>query len=344
MKFNSATLLMIALAFAGMVCQEWRHPIPGRAQEYRLGTVTANVNLRKTPGLQGEIVAGLQKGLPVKVFGEKDGWYRVAAKKNYIQFNGWVYKRYVEIVSPETAGALPEIASPQPVSAGRQTAQAVKSPRAPVERSQPTPGTVPVKTAAPVSTKSVKPPAGEQKTTVVKQTRPAAEKRSAAAAPEIPAVSAAGSPGTSSIRLLLSISPLVLAIIALLVAVRAFRATRSPASKDTQPPSPQEPDSSAASPPPTRGRPPVNEKRQAPRLNRLVEVDFAVSGRFFRGFINNFSETGAYVDTPEKFTVGEEITISCPAIDTGGYVKRDGMIVRLTETGIAVHFQQSVLP
>ena len=69
-----------------------------------------------------------------------------------------------------------------------------------------------------------------------------------------------------------------------------------------------------------------------------------MAGKFYRGFINNLSETGAYVDTPETFAVGQEITISCPAIDTGGYIKRDGMIVRLTETGIAVHFQQSVLP
>jgi Tfp pilus assembly protein PilZ len=69
-----------------------------------------------------------------------------------------------------------------------------------------------------------------------------------------------------------------------------------------------------------------------------------VDGKFFRGFINNLSETGVYVDTPESFTVGREITLSCPSIDTGGHIKRDGTIVRLTATGIAVDFQQDDLP
>jgi|GEM_PF-765791 len=349
MKLKSVTMFITALAFTGILLLDWMHPIPGRAEEYRLGTVTTNVNLRKTPGLKGDIVAGLQKGLPVKVYGEKDGWYRVAAKKNYIQFNGWVYKRYVEIVSLETPGALPEITRLPPLPASGQPIQSAKSlpassPPATVELNQPSPATMPAKTAAPASVKSVAPPAGKQKAAAAQQDRPVSEKHSPSTATEKPAATTAGAPATSSVRLLLSISPLVLAIIALLVAVRAFRANRTPASKDTSPQPQSEPVSADASPTITPGKQAVNEKRRAPRLNRLVEVDFAVDGKFYRGFINNLSETGVYVDTPEKFTVGQEITISCPAIDTGGHVKRDGMIVRLTETGIAVHFQQGVLP
>jgi len=348
MKFKSPTIFMIALAFTGMLLQAWLHPDPGLSQEYRHGVVTTNVNLRKTPGLQGDIVAGLQKGLPVRIFGEKDGWYRVSAKKNYIQFNGWVYNRYVEIVSPETAGSRPEMTSPRSLTAGEQPTQATIIPPSPKPvtpvRSQPAPMNIPAESAAPANAGSTAPPAGKQKSAAAEQTRPVSEKHSGTTAPDIPAVTADGSPATGGIRLLLSISPLVLAIIALLVAVRAFRASRSPAAEDTPPALPGEPETPDAPPTINPGRPPVNEKRRAPRLNRLVEVDFAVGGKFYRGFINNLSETGAYVDTPEQFTVGSEITISCPAIETGGYVKRDGMIVRLTETGIAVHFQQSVLP
>jgi len=344
MTFKSATMLIITLAFAGILLQDTMHSAPALAEEYRLGTVTANVNLRKTPGLQGDIVAGLQKGLPVKVFGEKDGWYRVSANKNYMQFNGWVYKRYVEIVSSETAAALPEVKSPQPLPADTRPTQSVKPPPAKVAPSQPSPPVIPAKTAAPGGVTSDARPVDKQKTADTKQVRPVSEKGSVTVAAEDPAIPAAGSPATGGFRLFLSLSPLVLAIIALLVAVRAFRSTGSPASKEPSSPPPTKPASPDAPPTITPGKPPVNEKRRAPRLNRLVEVDFAVGGRFYRGFINNLSETGVYVDTPEQFTVGEEITISCPAIDTGGHVKRDGMIVRLTETGIAVHFQQSVMP
>ena len=135
--------------------------------------------------------------------------------------------------------------------------------------------------------------------------------------------------------LLLSISPLVLAVIALLIAVRAFRATRDASgpkpAETAPPPSGSEPE--PVRPPITPEKPPVNEKRLAPRLDRLIEVDFSVDGKFFRGFINNLSESGAYVDTPESFTVGQGITIACPAIDTGGYIKRDGMIVRRRKRG-----------
>jgi len=349
MKFKSATMFIIALAFAGILLQDWMHPIPGLAEEDRLGAVTDNVRLRRTPGLNGDIIAGLQKGLPVKVYGEKDGWYRVSARKNYKQLNGWVYKRYVEIVSVDTPSALPEIKISPPLKASGQPIQSAKlppasSPPAKVKRNQPSPAVMPAKPAAPASVKSVTPPTGNQKTAADKQDRQVSEKHSTSTATEKPAATAAGSSANSSVRLLLSISPLVLAIIALLVAVRAFRANRTPASEDSSPQSQPEPVCAEASPTITPGKQPVNEKRRAPRLNRLVEVDFAIDGKFYRGFINNLSETGVYVDTPEKFTVGQEITISCPAIDTGGHVKRDGMIVRLTETGIAVHFQQGALP
>ncbi|MCP3955802.1 MAG: PilZ domain-containing protein, partial [Desulfobacterales bacterium] len=162
---------------------------------------------------------------------------------------------------------------------------------------------------------------------------------------------ASSTKSTDTARLLLSISPLVLAIIALLVAARAFRAARTQGRKMEVPAalspgnepaalSPEN-DTTAEKPRISPEKPPVNEKRRATRLNRLIEVDFSVDGRFFRGFINNLSETGAYVDTPEQLAVGREITIACPDIHTGGHIKRAGLIVRLTPTGIGVHFQKT---
>ncbi len=347
MKYRSAIVFFIAIASTGILLQDWVHPVAGLAAEYRIGTVTANVNLRKTPGLQGDVVAGLQKGLPVKVYGEKDGWYRISAKKNYILFNGWVYGRYVEIVSAEAEQALSEVGSPKPLP----TAPTEKSLPVPVQMStppepaarlkSPTASTL-TKDSAPEHRKSDAATAPERKVTVEKTAPPVTQKREPAAAAEQSVAPAAGKKSTDPVRLLLSASPLVLAIIALLVAVKAFRATHPPAPKVAEPaPLAPEKEPVVERPDITPESPPVNEKRRAPRLNRLVEVDFSVAGRFFRGFVNNLSETGVYVDTPEPFTVGLEITISCPDIDSGGYIKRTGLIVRLTETGIAVHFQQN---
>jgi SH3-like domain-containing protein len=347
MKLKPAAVMFIALAFTGILLLDGTRPSPVRAAEYRIGAVTANVNLRKTPGLQGDIVAGLQEGLPVKVYGEKDGWYRVSANKNYTTFNGWVYNRYVEIVSETTVAPLPAVAKtpPRPDVQPAAAPQApVKAPPAPVATARPlTPSSPPpAESTAPMPEISPAPADSQPESAAAKMTRSATGKH--ITAPETSARPDAASDNTGNLRLLLSISPLVLAIIALLVAVRAFRAVRTPAPKSDAVAAPQVRDAPDRTPTITPGKPPVNEKRRAPRSNRLIEVDFAVSGKFFRGFINNLSETGVYIDTPEKFNVGQDITISCPSIDTAGHIKRDGMIVRLTETGVAVHFQQSALP
>ncbi len=351
MPYLSAKLLVFILGITTLMM-----PYPGKpgivfGAEFRIGAVTTNVNLRKTPSLQGDIVAGLQKGSPVKVYGEKDGWYRISAKKNYIPFNGWVYQRYVEIATVSTEPTRPQTESPGPLP----RALPEKSTPAAVTASPPLDPTV--RTLPPVKQASVKPAQPEPSKTAVatpakqeiaaeKTTAPASEKlkKQPPSTQKTPAPVASPQP-SGNVRLLLSISPLLLAIIALLVAVRAFRVARAPApagkvEKPVSPPTKEPiPEKKA-----TAEGPPVSEKRRAPRVNRLIEIDFAVDGKFFRGFINNLSETGVYVDTPEKFTVGQAITISCPAIDTGGYVKRVGLIVRLTETGIAVHFQQNEGP
>ena len=350
MKSQSAKLLVLFLGVATLIFQGPGGPAAVSGAEFRIGAATTNVNLRKAPSLQDDIVAGLQRGQTLQVFGEKDGWYRVAAKKNYTTFNGWVYKRYVAISQPEAAPPLPEPAKPQPLT----TAQPAAPSPAPVKASPPptAPAPPPVPVAKPAPQPAPEPPAAAEKPIV------AAEQN---VAPVYPAgqpspSSAAGTPASAppaktdgKIRLLLSISPLVLAIIALLVAVRAFRSARDAAGKarPAAAPLPAKPvvEKPKTEKPAAAGRKPaVNEKRRAPRTNRLIEIDFAVDGKFFRGFINNLSETGVYVDTPEKFAVGREITISCPDIETGGYIKRSGLIVRLTPTGIAVHFEQDTLP
>ena len=335
MKSRSVKLLFYIIGIAGILVQGPGTPASGLSAEFRVGIVTTNLNLRKTPSLHGEIVAGLQKGSPVKVYGEKDGWYRVSSKKNYILFNGWVYKQYVKIVSSESAALssdakVPEIKILKPVSGTppqKPIPAPVKKAASPSLAAPPRPDSAVPKPDNPIAEKSLKPKVAGKK---IKRTGPL----KTAPVPDTHAKPA------GAIRLILSISPLVLAVIALLIAVRAYRATQ-PSSRKSKIPevsgkTPPEDEKQPVDP----KKPPVSEKRQVPRTNRLIEVDFAVDGKFHRGFINNLNETGVYIDTPVKFSVDQEIMISCPSIGTGGHVKRSGVIIRKTATGIAVRFGQ----
>lgn len=317
MKYRSAIVFFIALAFTGIDLQVFVRPAASLEAEYRIGAITANVNLRQTPSLQGKIVTGLLEGLPVKIYGEKDSWYQVSAMKNHMLFNGWIYTRYVEIVSTETGLALPKVKKPEPL------------PPAPPEKPLP----APVQTSLePEKTDVTMAP--ELEIAVEKSSRPADQKEMQAPSTENSTAPAIETKSADPFRLLLFISPLVLAIIVLLIAARVFKAARTatPAAEPVE-------RLPVDRPPETQAKPSGHERRQSPRLNRLIEVDFAVGGKFFRGFISNLSETGVYIDTSESFTVGQEIIISCPNIDTGGYAKRAGQIVRLGETGIGVKFQ-----
>lgn len=344
MKNRSAKLLFFILSIAGVLLQDFSAPVSGLSAEFRIGAVTTNVNLRKTPSLQGDIVAGLQQGSPVKIYGEKDGWYRVSSEKNYIPFNGWVYKRYVEIVLEEITATTPDAEIPKSVAG----ALPEKPPPAPVEKSTPPELAPPPLVAKPQAVLPSPEPDNqtvgkplELEITVDKTESPALQPIKPPPSVEKAPESDTGTKPAGTLRLILSISPLVLAVIALLIAARAYRAARTSGRKVEKPKVPAEITPGKEKPAVDPGKPPVSEKRRSPRTNRLIEVDFAVGGNFHRGFINNLSETGVYIDTPVKFSIGQEIMISCPSIDTGGYVKRSGLIVRKTDVGIAVHFQKS---
>ncbi len=337
MKNRSAKLLFLLLCIPGVLLQDFSRPVSALSAEFRTGSVTANVNLRKTPSLQGDIIAGLQKGSPVKVYGEKDGWYMISSKKNYILFKGWVYKPYVEIVSTPVA-ATPS-GAPPPKSA--LVALPETPPPAPTRIPAPPESVIAPPPVAKPQVSMPAPEPGKQTATGPPAPNLAAGKSEKSAPVKRVPVSDTGAKPAGLLRLMLSISPLVLAVIALLIAVGAYRAVRTPGRRVETPEVPAETAPAKEKSVIGHGQTPVNEKRQTPRTNRLIEVDFAVAGKFYRGFITNLSETGVYLDTPATCTVGQEITISCPSIDTGGQIKRSGLIIRKTDVGYAVHFQQN---
>ena len=75
----------------------------GHAVESWPGKVTAEVNLRRTPGLDGKIFAFLKKGEEVLVREKQDDWYKIIVERETYGYIGWVYGKFVKKAPNEEA-------------------------------------------------------------------------------------------------------------------------------------------------------------------------------------------------------------------------------------------------
>ncbi|MDY6972507.1 MAG: SH3 domain-containing protein [Thermodesulfobacteriota bacterium] len=76
---------------------------PGLAFEPWKGEIGTNVNLRKSPGLDGEVITGLRKGDRVVIRDERGDWYKIAVERETYGYKGWVYAVYVKAVHTDEA-------------------------------------------------------------------------------------------------------------------------------------------------------------------------------------------------------------------------------------------------
>ena len=60
------------------------------------GEITANVNLRQMPGLNGVIITGLKKNERVIIEDKQEDWYQVLVERKTYGFKGWVYGKYIK--------------------------------------------------------------------------------------------------------------------------------------------------------------------------------------------------------------------------------------------------------
>lgn len=74
---------------------------PGHAFESWNGEVTKNINLRKLPGLNGEIITGLQKGDKVVIKSKHGDWYKIVLERGIYGCKGWVYGEYIRKIDEE---------------------------------------------------------------------------------------------------------------------------------------------------------------------------------------------------------------------------------------------------
>jgi hypothetical protein len=86
------------------------------------------------------------------------------------------------------------------------------------------------------------------------------------------------------------------------------------------------------------------EARVYARVPCSEETHFAANRELFQGTIKNVSEGGIYVQTRERFDVGQEVVVAGPFGENKQDVKRCGRVVWYDERGIAVEFIRKSTP
>jgi len=83
--------------------------------------------------------------------------------------------------------------------------------------------------------------------------------------------------------------------------------------------------------------------REFSRKDYKKEVDFVLNERIFRGFIQNLSASGMFIETSESFSEGQIITLTFGLPEPGKHIKVSGKIVRLIPgAGFGVKFNKVI--
>ncbi len=83
--------------------------------------------------------------------------------------------------------------------------------------------------------------------------------------------------------------------------------------------------------------------REFSRKDYKKEVDFVLNERIFRGFIQNLSASGMFIETSESFSEGQRIILTFELPEPGDHIKVSGKIVRLIPgVGFGVKFNKVI--
>jgi len=74
------------------------------------------------------------------------------------------------------------------------------------------------------------------------------------------------------------------------------------------------------------------------------DTHFSANRELFQGTIKNVSEGGIYVQTRQRFVVGQEVVVAGPFGEDREDVKRYGKVVWYDDGGIAVQFYRKAVP
>ena len=81
-----------------------------------------------------------------------------------------------------------------------------------------------------------------------------------------------------------------------------------------------------------------SDQREHSRKSCSTPVTFATRDRVFKDFIKNISGGGVFIETPETFFVGQEITLIFSSPSSQGPIKITGKVVWRVPKGVGVKF------
>ncbi len=86
------------------------------------------------------------------------------------------------------------------------------------------------------------------------------------------------------------------------------------------------------------------EARVFSRVPCAEDTHFSANRELFRGTIKNMSQGGIYVQTRERFVVGQEVVVAGPFGEKNEETKKIGKIVWHDREGIAIQFMRRRKP
>lgn len=284
----------------------------GHAFEPWNGVTTANVNLRKSPGLQGTIITGIEKGKEGLIKDQAGDWCRIMLAYDTYGYNGWIYGKYLKKVdnqSKRTPYHLNEAEIPKPPAEAPSLVDPFEKAKKKSEQVY----------------ESQEDQSLLQGLAVVESDK--RESRPARVTENFNPHKGRG----SLTGICLAIASTMMFGFALLFFHRNTRLTKTNHDLSLQL---QRIKDKFKAP-----KVLVKEQRQHARTIRLVEVDFVVQDRAYKGFIFNISDGGAYIETRETFEVGQKLVLAFPSPNSKKHVKKTGAIVRTDSNGIGVKFE-----
>ncbi len=86
------------------------------------------------------------------------------------------------------------------------------------------------------------------------------------------------------------------------------------------------------------------EKRELPRRSSALVVTYTDACRRYEDLARDISAGGLFIETRERFVVGDQIGIAFRLPDVSAPIRLSGKIVRISPTGIGVQFDWKIPP
>lgn len=344
------------------------------ANQRQTARTTANINLRKSPGLYGEIIGNILEGETVVINNKHEDWYQVTYDTDVFGYKGWVYGKFIALnTSPPKKSEVNGIAAD---AMNSEKMQEKKTPPTPNKgdatiaepRSQTVSSSPNIPAQTPVSINANALPAHIRSARIepenkvenisyedLKDVLLEIKKRKAELAGHRQTTNSKnhlGSGVSSNINTegknipdnsaaFTSLSAKIIVSIftlLILVVLTVSIIALSVVLKSHRILNSLYSDIVHMARTSTQYPEKDHEKRFHTRIISLFEVDFVVQGRAYWGIIHDISASGAFIETRENFTIGQRLTMTYKSPGNENPVKMKGVIIRVTPKGFGVKF------